>query len=574
MCIMPTLMTKSLKKPKRRLAAIGLFLLLALAACHSPQNKAKPCPQEDFLYQAESLLSSEPKTTLQMLDTLDVDVLSEKERAHYCLLKGGGRDLFHQYDDETDSLLQVAEDYFIGGKDKYYESKTYELHARIASKEGGGDQANLEWLLKALQSIGQCQHIDERLVRFSNKPVTEQEMIDFQKYRLHFKLGIRYLNNHYNEEGLDHLRKAGYYFENTDHTVMRFQSANILSNAYLANKLYDSCLLWCGKGMEAAKELGKTEEIAYCHFSMSTYFVCRYEDHDYESEEEGRQLLRQSVAECHQGLALYEESMSRYKDSFYNDLSNAYFQLGQYDSCLYYSEKLLAYHEEHYPSIVPDKWVVDLYRRMYQSHEALGHTEEALKYAHLYVEMLQAIEEQPKAVEQVKNEYDKKLEMMQLQNEQRMKRYRLYLLLALALVALVAVLWINNRYRKNKEIEALRQAEAYRKLQSEFEEASQQAQQARQSLQQRVMAIYQSGQKDRWQHILAEFVASYPKGLEKLQVNHPDLTEMERNIVILSFLGFRVKEEAEILGLSSNTVVKYRTNIRKKVDYKLLSSLI
>ena len=54
---------------------------------------------------------------------------------------------------------------------------------------------------------------------------------------------------------------------------------------------------------------------------------------------------------------------------------------------------------------------------MYQSHEALGHTEEALKYARLYFDMQQAIEKQPKAVEQVKNEYDKKLEINQLHNE-------------------------------------------------------------------------------------------------------------------------------------------------------------
>ena len=161
-----------------------------------------------------------------------------------------------------------------------------------------------------------------------------------------------------------------------------------------------------------------------------------------------------------------------------------------------------------------------------------------------------------------------------MQNEQQVKRYRLYLLLALTLVALVAVLWLSNRYHKNKEVEALRQKEAYMKLQSEFEVASQQAQQARQVLQQRVMALYQSGQENRLERILAEFAAAYPQAKEKLQANHPDLSETECQIVALSFLGFRVKEEAELLGLSTNTVVKYRTNIRKKVDSKAVSNLI
>jgi DNA-binding CsgD family transcriptional regulator len=539
--------------------------VLALTACHSPQREAEPCPQEDFLYQAEGLSSSMPKSILQTLDTLNVDVLSEKERAHYCLLKAQIRDLFHMYDSETDSLLQVTEDYFIGGKDKYFEAETYALHARIASQEGEGEQVKLEWLLKALQSIEQCRHVDERFIRFSAKLTTEREMIDFKKYQLHFKLGTCYLGNHYNEESLIHLRKAGRYFENTAYSTMRFRSAIMLGNAYLANKLYDSCLLWYGKGLEVAEKSGKVEDIAYSHFSMSTFFVCRFENQDYKNEEEGRQLLRQSVAECHQGLALYEEPMFRYKDSFYNDLSNSYFQLRQYDSCLYYSEKLLAFHEEHFPNLVPSEWNVDLYQHMYQSHEALGHTEEALKYAHLYFETQQAIGDQPKAVEQVKNEYDKKLEMNQLQNKQQMRRYRLYLLLALSLIVLLVVLWLGNRYRKNKEIEALRQAEAYRKLQLEFEVASQQAQQAQKALQQRVMELYRSELEDRLERIMVEFAATYPQGREKLQVSHPNLNETECHIVVLSFLGFRVKEEAELLGLSVNTVAKYRTNIRKKM---------
>ena len=43
---------------------------------------------------------------------------------------------------------------------------------------------------------------------------------------------------------------------------------------------------------------------------------------------------------------------------------------------------------------------------------------------------------------------------------------------------------------------------------------------------------------------------------------------------VLSFLQFRVKEVAELLNLSTNTVVKYRTNIMKKVDSKVISDLI
>lgn len=393
-------------------------MLLAMAACHSPQREARPCPQEDILYQLTFYSATKPDSVMHILDTLNVDVLSEKERAHYCLLKVGVRDMFFMYDDEMDSLLQVAENYFIGSKEKYFESETYEALSRIAFKKGQGEQTKLEWLQKALQSIGKCQHIDERFIRFSVKPTTEQEMIDIKKYRLHMKLGMCYLDNDYNEASLPHLKEAERYFAKTTYADMHFQTANMLGNAYLALKEYDSCLFWYGKGMEAAQNAGNAEQIAYCCLSMSMYYRYRFEYQDYESEEEGEQLLRNSIAECQKGLALYEGSMFRFKDGLYNDLTKSYFQLQQYDSCLYYSEKILAFYEKYHFDMVPNAWNAGIYKRMYQSHEALGHTEEALEYARLYFEMQQAIEDQPKAVEQVKNEYDKKLEMMQLQTEQ------------------------------------------------------------------------------------------------------------------------------------------------------------
>jgi len=555
----------------KKILLLIVLLVIVFASCNKPTT---PTPQEDVLYQVEGYFGQKPDSVLQILDTLNLDMLSEKERAHYCLLKVKVRDAFFLYDNETDSLLQVAENYFIGGNDKWFEAETCEALSRIAFKEGKGEQVKLDWLQKALQSIEQCQHIDERLIRFANRPVSEKERIDFQKYDLQFQLGMCYLDHGYTREGLDHLKAAEEFYAETQNYYMCFGIDNALGDAYLAIKEYDSCRMYFEKGMQAAKESGNAERIAYCHFSNSMYHRYRFNNQDFENEEDGRQLLWNAIAECHQGLALYEGPMFYYKDALYSELSRCFYLLEQYDSCIYYAEKQIDFMDTMHFEMVPNSENTAIFQRLYKSHEALGNQEKALEYAHRYFEMREAIENQPQAVEQVKNEYDKKLEMMQLQNEQQVKRYRLYLLLALTLVALVAVLWLSNRYHKNKEVEALRQKEAYMKLQSEFEVASQQAQQARQVLQQRVMALYQSGQENRLERILAEFAAAYPQAEEKLQANHPDLSETECQIVALSFLGFRVKEEAELLGLSTNTVVKYRTNIRKKVDSKAVSNLI
>ena len=547
---------------------IIIGLLLALAAC--AKQSTTPL-QEDVLYQIERFYTQKPDSALQILDTINVSVFSEKEHAHYCLLKVKVRDAFFMYDKETDSLLKTAKDYYVGGKDKWFEAQTCEALSRIAFKEGKGEQIKLDWLLKAYQSIEQCKHVDEHFIRYSGKDETEQDLIESYRCKIQMRLGMCYLDNDYYEEGLHFLKPVDLYFTKKQQHNKRFSSVFMLGNAYLALKEYDSCRMCFEQGLETAQKIGQAENIAYYHYSMSLLYFYQFENQDYDSKEGGQQLLREAISECHQGLALYKDPMYKFKEGFYCNLGKCYYRLEQYDSCTYYTEKQLDFMNAMHFEITPHPENADIYYRLYRSYEALGNQEKALEFVSRYLEMKQMFENQPKAVEQVKNEYDKKLEMMQLQNEQQIKRYQLYLLLALALIALVLVLWITNRYRKNKEIESLRQAEAYRKLESEFEAASQQSLQA---LQQRVMAIYKTGKDDRLARIMAEFAASYPSATERIKTTYPDLTESERNIVILSFLGFRTKEEAEILNLSLNTVEKYRTNIKKKAHHEPLSDLI
>ena len=120
-------------------------------------------------------------------------------------------------------------------------------------------------------------------------------------------------------------------------------------------------------------------------------------------------------------------------------------------------------------------------------------------------------------------------------------------------------------------METLKLREAQRQLQTELEQLTTQQ---KEMLQQQAMTIYQAGQKDRLQRILAAFEAAYPHAFEKIQSAYPDLNESERRVVILSFLGFRAKEVADLMGLTENTAMKYRSNIRKKAGDNPFSSLL
>jgi tetratricopeptide (TPR) repeat protein len=116
-----------------------------------------------------------------------------------------------------------------------------------------------------------------------------------------------------------------------------------------------------------------------------------------------------------------------------------------------------------------------------------------------------------------------------------------------------------------------RRDEAERELQTKVEQA---AQHTREILQQRVTDIYQSNGKDRLQRILEAVDDTYPQVGEKLKEEYPELSETERNILLLNFFHFRIKEEADLLGLSENTVGKYRSNLGKTLGKDPISDLI
>ena len=155
--------------------------------------------------------------------------------------------------------------------------------------------------------------------------------------------------------------------------------------------------------------------------------------------------------------------------------------------------------------------------------------------------------------------------------EHHKKSVRLYVLLASLLVVVLLIGLFVYSYRKRKEAEATRLREAQHQLKAELEQSSQHQ---RNMLQQRALAIYQSGGDDRLQRILDEFESAYPSATVKLEQACPNLNKTELRIVILSLLGFRAKEVADLLGLKENTVTQYRSNLKKKADIDGLSASI
>jgi tetratricopeptide (TPR) repeat protein/DNA-binding CsgD family transcriptional regulator len=110
--------------------------------------------------------------------------------------------------------------------------------------------------------------------------------------------------------------------------------------------------------------------------------------------------------------------------------------------------------------------------------------------------------------------------------------------------------------------------DALQQLQTQADDA---LQQARAMLPQRVADLYRAKVPNRLERIMDEFEAAYPGAMERVAATYPNLTKTETQLFVLSFLQFRAKEKADLLGLSQNTVLQYRSNLRKKTENASIS---
>ncbi len=260
-------------------------------------------------------------------------------------------------------------------------------------------------------------------------------------------------------------------------------------------------------------------------------------------------------------------------------IGQIYYNEKQYDSALVYLEPTFEQSENIESKSLVAKFLHDIY-------QSQGDTLEASQYAVYHAEHTEQ-----ERVKMARVSYLNELFQKHLQKEQeakllieQKKKIRTWLIVGLPLAVIVSVFvvvvtWCRNRKRLSaQEAEAQqrlnevqqRHDEAERELQAKMEQA---AQHTREILQQRAMTIYQSGGGNRMKQILDEFEAVYPKAMPELVSTHPELSETERHIAILNFLRFRAKEEAELMGFTEYTALKYRSNLKKKAGSDPISTL-
>jgi DNA-binding CsgD family transcriptional regulator len=273
-----------------------------------------------------------------------------------------------------------------------------------------------------------------------------------------------------------------------------------------------------------------------------------------------------------------------------------YQDLGLYDSAKVYLEPVF----ENKDNAVRQRVAASYLHEIYQSK---GDTVKANQYAQFLIEDVTSAANSQARVSQLNDMFQQHLQWEQekaeaerRQTEQLAARRRLVRGVVTAVVVLlvlgVGVWWWMAKRKKEHEAETQTWHEEKQQLQTQVDDALQQLQtvddalqqlqtqaddalqQARAMLPQRVADLYRAKVPNRLERIMAEFEAAYPKALERLAAAYPNLTKTEAQLFVLSFLQFRAKEEADLLGLSQNTVLQYRSNLRKKTGNASISSFL
>ena len=234
-----------------------------------------------------------------------------------------------------------------------------------------------------------------------------------------------------------------------------------------------------------------------------------------------------------------------------------------------------------HPTDNPEHWLnigTDFYfegqqdsAKVYLEQVFLTDTDEKMTAARYLLDIAIAQGDTPKINEYalfLADNYD-----LSLNQERKHARQRYLLIGAGALLGLLVMGWVLLQLRKTNN----QQRRAYDQEREAFDQQLNEAQsaierQTFENLQRQAREVLSRGSQRK--RILEAFNATYPKAYERLKTTYPDLSEQEYDLLILNFLEFRIKEEAEILELSQNTVMKYRSNLLKKVGKDPVSAVL
>ena len=542
--------------------AIGMFLLLFLAACHSPQREARL-----MVRRAERLFDTLPDSTARLIDSVlrMPAYFEEGKRMDIALLQAEAL-----FGDRGQEIPPLMDDEFFDGKPflatspeleraaDYYARKKQYAKAAHAALYSGFVQQHYGEKTQAMQSFKDAERYGE-MVKDS-----------LTVARAEYWMGQLLYYDRMKQEALVQLKKAEQNFGN-----------RILENAFVKNKIA-VCYLLLGDYENA--ELLLQQSIILSK-QCGADLVKRKALNNYS-------VLFQLQGKYDQAIACLKQNANTFnldeKDLLLLNLNlgYVYFDKKEMDSAAFYYRIV--------DSLLPEACVTietkaSAYDALSIYTEILGDETNALEYSKKYASSLYEMMtlQQEQAVYQIQREYDYET-LQKTMNLKIIRRHRIILVISILLIiASVIILILQLRHKQllkaeenmKQQIDAMKQDLRQTVKSSVLEEeitlrlkmiltayrTSKKAKDPQNEWKPLVNQVM-NGKENMFEAVQSTVETVYPNLYHTIREKYPNLTETETKICLLSFCDLSCSDTAELLDLKLNTVNQNRSTLRKKLN--------
>lgn len=564
---------------KRRFYIVFMLAaLLVLTACHSPRREAKR-----MVARAEALADTLPDSTARLIDSvLRMPVyFSERQRMGMALLQGEAlfRDAPLDDDSFEDTAYRIATSPELEHAADHYAKKKQYAKAAKAALYSGYVQQHYNEKEAAMHSFKDA----EQYGLLSNDSLTVA--------RAEYRMGKMLYYEGRKQEALNALNLASDYVGRQSNSLALIE--NSIATVYVLLGQTDSAELFFQRSLAY---LGDDNRSKLKHKVLINYAVL------YRLQGKYKQSINCLKQMTEADLTDQEKAM------LYLNLGKAYNALGMMDSvasnyqCL---ESILDI------TNVKEETKVSAYEALFRFAEFQGRDSLALNYyeKHKYALYDVMNQHQEQSLFRIQKQYDYET-MQNAMSQKLMRRHRIIIILgAFAMLGLIAFALSRIRLARMRKQEAEaktnlfhfmqqnkelleRQSEkeiAYRELASEndtykkaYQDYAERYSDAKTKELETIikLAVYVNSKGEKafldtlkrtifnaktpWDAAIMAFDALYPNVRENIDMQHPELTEMERKDFILSFIKVSRDEEAALLDTTIHTVDKLRNSVRKK----------
>ncbi len=543
--------------------------MLLLASCTTTTREARRMARR-----AECLADTLPDSTLRLIDSvLRMEAyFSERERMELAMLQGDV--LFGHHDTAANSIPPLMDDEYFDDKPFLSTSPELERAAAYFARKKQYDRA----ATAALYSGFVQQHYGENKIAMKSFKDAEQygDMAgDSLAVALaQCKMGKMLLGEHLYDEALVMFQSAENKFGN--HLSCKALAQNMQAVCHLMVQNFGSAED-CLKQSLLLAEQGHINKVK--HKVLNNYAVLY--------------RLQGKLDDAIGCLRQMEESIHSDDELFmcYLNMGNTYLAANILDSAALY----IPYFEETLPAItIKEESKITAYGFLSRFAKTIGNDALALQYQETHEKLLYEVmrKNQEQNVYRIQQQYDHK--SLQNMMSKKLKRAQHIIESGIGLLLVVIVLFLYHsakRSKKEAEINAnlfhfMQQNEALKRRHEEYcNKDFDKSQTISDMLESKLNAMqkieYLSknpndksylreleneifGGKNHWEAMMEIFDTLYPSFRATLKEKYPDMTDLERNVILLSRYKLTRTEEAALLGISTSVLDKVRGKVRKE----------